>query len=135
MMALRLAARRPLVRQQLLSPASVVLRRSLATVKICGDEAAFASAKDNAAGSVVYFTASWCGPCRMISPVYEELAAGAADDKVFLKVDVDDQAEVSQDAGISAMPTFHFYKGGKLVDKIVGADVAKLESLTKTHLG
>ena len=105
-----------------------MLRRSLATVKICGDEAAFASAKDNAAGSVVYFTASWCGPCRMISPVYEELAAGAADDKVFLKVDVDANKPAAQKFAVQSMPTFVFAKKGKEIDRFSGADEAQLKA-------
>lgn len=70
----------------------------------------------------------------MISPVYEELASGAGDGTTFLKVDVDDQPEVAAAAGVTAMPTFKFFKDGQLLDTIVGADAAKLQSLTKEHL-
>ena len=103
-------------------------------VTVCGDESAFEKAVSSPSGSVVYFTASWCGPCRMISPVYEELASGAGDGTTFLKVDVDDQPEVAAAAGVTAMPTFKFFKDGQLLDTIVGADAAKLQSLTKEHL-
>ena len=94
---------------------------------VCGDESAFEKAVSSPSGSVVYFTASWCGPCRMISPVYEELAGGAGDGTTFLKVDVDDQPEVAAAAGVTAMPTFKFFKDGQLLDTIVGADAAKLQ--------
>jgi thioredoxin 1 len=129
--ALRAAARH---RHVVVTPA-MVFRRSLATkVLTCEAEDDFDKAKATAGGSVVYFTASWCGPCRMISPVFDELAASAADGSTFLKVDVDDQPDVAAAAGVTAMPTFQFFKGGKLVDKIVGADVQKLQTFTTQHL-
>ena len=70
----------------------------------------------------------------MISPYFEKLAAGAKDSNTFLKVDVDDEAEIAQAAGISAMPTFQFYKSGQMLDKIVGADIDKLTAGVKSHL-
>ena len=117
------------------SPAARLPRRALATkVMVCGDESAYDSAVANDSGAVVYFTATWCGPCRMISPIFEELASSAEASKTFLKVDVDDQPEIAAAAQVTAMPTFHFYKAGKLLDKMVGADVNKLQDLTKAHL-
>ena len=101
---------------------------------VCGDESAYESAVANDSGSVVYFTATWCGPCRKISPVFEELASSAEASKTFLKVDVDDQPDIAAAAQVTAMPTFVFYKGGKKVDTMVGADVNKLQDLTKAHL-
>eukprot|EP01018_Ginkgo_biloba_P004316 Gb_24299 [translate_table: standard] len=75
---------------------------------------------------VVDFTASWCGPCKMITPFYSELS-----DKypqlVFLKVDVDDMAELSATWDVRAMPTFIFIKDGKQIDKLVGANKPELE--------
>lgn len=60
---------------------------------------------------VVDFTATWCGPCRMIAPIFDQLAVDNPN-VVFVKVDVDKLESVAGKCGISAMPTFQFYKGG-----------------------
>jgi len=63
---------------------------------------------------VADFTASWCGPCQTIAPSYEALAKKAdAKGAVFVKVDVDANADTAAKYGINAMPTFVFFKGGK----------------------
>ncbi len=117
------------------APAVQPYRRGLAgKVAICSDEADFDKAVKSEHGSVVYFTASWCGPCRMISPVFQELAEGASDKVTFLKCDVDEQPEVAADAQVAAMPTFQFYKSGTLLHKLVGADVEGLKAAVKEHL-
>ena len=85
-------------------------------------------------GAVVYFAASWCGPCKMISPIFEAVAKENTSGATFLKIDVDDLPEVAGEAGVSAMPTFQFYRSGKLLDKIVGADPGKLKTYCETHL-
>ena len=114
------------------SRASASLRRSLATVVVCDDEDQFTAATKSSIGAVVYFTATWCGPCRMISPVFENLAAEKT--ATFLKVDVDDMPDVAAAAKVTAMPTFMFYKNGTLLDTIVGADTKGLTAGIEKHL-
>ncbi|KAF3333042.1 hypothetical protein FCM35_KLT02619 [Carex littledalei] len=75
---------------------------------------------------VIDFTATWCGPCRFISPIFVELSKKFSN-LVFLKVDVDDQADVAKQYSVEAMPTFLFLKNGDEVGKIVGADKKALE--------
>eukprot|EP00741_Cyanophora_paradoxa_P010786 tig00020539_g10428.t1 len=72
--------------------------------------------------AVIDFTATWCGPCQRIGPVFVRFSEEAQfADVVFLKVDVDECAELAQAQGVSCMPTFHFWKGGKKVDEFSGA--------------
>ncbi|KAJ3103792.1 hypothetical protein HK100_004144 [Physocladia obscura] len=78
--------------------------------------------------TAVDWFATWCGPCKVISPVFAELSGGYAN-LVFLKVDVDEVPEAAEAAGIRAMPTFQFYQQGKKVDELVGANAAKLTEL------
>ena len=79
-------------------------------------------------GSVVIdFFATWCGPCKRIAPMFEQLADEYTG-VVFLKVDVDESAELVDRFEISAMPTFVFLKDGKIVRKVEGADLRQLES-------
>ncbi len=67
------------------------------------------------------FWAEWCGPCRMVGPVVEELSKDFGDTAVVGKVDVDSNANVSAMFGIRNIPTILFFKDGKVVDKQVGA--------------
>eukprot|EP01132_Coremiostelium_polycephalum_P004327 gene4327-5417_t len=76
---------------------------------------------------VVDFTAVWCPPCQAIAPLFKQLAK-QYQDVVFLKVDVDKCRNTSSKYGISSMPTFHFYKEGKLVKNFSGADPKLLKS-------
>ena len=83
---------------------------------------------------MIDFWAVWCGPCRMISPIVDELAA-EYDGKVIIgKCNVDDQAEIAERMKIRNIPTILFFKGGEQTDKHVGAAtkpqlVEKLEAL------
>ncbi|XP_059310195.1 thioredoxin H2-like [Lycium ferocissimum] len=70
---------------------------------------------------VIDFTASWCGPCRHMEPIINDFAAKYTDVE-FIKIDVDELADVAQEYGVQAMPTFVLIKQGKIVDKLVGAD-------------
>jgi thioredoxin 1 len=70
---------------------------------------------------VVDFWAEWCGPCRMVGPIVEEISNEYEGKAVVGKMDVDSNPNVSMQFGIRNIPTILFFKGGKLVDKIVGA--------------
>lgn len=67
------------------------------------------------------FWAPWCGPCRMISPIVEELAGEFEGKWLIAKCNVDDCTEVPLKYGIRNIPTLLFFKGGELKDKMVGS--------------
>ncbi|KAG5618848.1 hypothetical protein H5410_018672 [Solanum commersonii] len=76
--------------------------------------------------AILYFTATWCGPCRFISPFYTSLPEKYP--KVaFLKADIDEARDVASRWNVSSVPAFFFIKNGKEVDKVVGADKNSLE--------
>ncbi|CAL5193877.1 unnamed protein product [Lathyrus oleraceus] len=81
---------------------------------------------------VVDFTASWCGPCRFMAPTFAELAKEKPH-IIFLKVDVDELKTLAEEWGIRAMPTFLFFKEGKEVDRLVGANKVELQKITTKH--
>ena len=84
---------------------------------------------------VVDFWAEWCGPCKMISPVVEELAAEYGDKVIVGKVNVDENEELPTEFGIRSIPTILFFKGGQLVDKHIGvATKSVLEDKIKSLL-
>lgn len=70
---------------------------------------------------VIDFWAEWCGPCRMVGPIIEELAAEYHDQAIIGKCDVDSNDEISSQFAVRNIPTIIFVKGGKVVDKQVGA--------------
>ncbi|HYM19522.1 MAG TPA: thioredoxin [Candidatus Kapabacteria bacterium] len=70
---------------------------------------------------LVDFTATWCGPCRMIAPIIEEMAAEYAGKALIGKVDVDENPQISMNYGIRSVPTLMIFKGGQPVDMIIGA--------------
>ena len=70
---------------------------------------------------VIDFWAEWCGPCRMLTPIIEELAGEYENDVIIGKCNVDDNKDVSMKYGIRNIPTVIFLKGGEVVDKQVGA--------------
>ncbi len=71
--------------------------------------------------TVIDFWAEWCGPCRAIGPVIEELATEYAGKVNIGKVNVDNNPQVSMNYGITSIPAILFVKGGQVVDKLVGA--------------
>lgn len=85
---------------------------------------------------VIDFWAEWCGPCRMVGPIVEELAGEYADKVTIGKVDVDNNDDITSKYGIRNIPTILFIKNGEVVDKQVGAAqkavlVEKIENMLK----
>mmetsp|Transcript_19468 Transcript_19468/g.22272 ORF Transcript_19468/g.22272 Transcript_19468/m.22272 type:complete len:157 (-) Transcript_19468:165-635(-) len=87
-----------------------------------------------AAGSLVVldFWADWCGPCKMIAPVFSQLSE-EFDDVIFVKVDVDSNPNAAAKYSVSAMPTFLFLKNGDVVDRLMGANPERLRELILEH--
>ncbi|KAL6257209.1 hypothetical protein P5V15_012136 [Pogonomyrmex californicus] len=81
---------------------------------------------------VIDFFAVWCGPCKMIGPMIEELAKDMQD-IVFLKVDVDECEDVAAEYEISSMPTFVFIKESKVLETFSGANIEKLKNTIQQH--
>lgn len=83
---------------------------------------------------LIDFWAEWCGPCRVITPIIEELATEYEGKAVITKCNVEDNDDITMKYGVRNIPTIIFLKGGEIVDKQVGACtkealIAKLESL------
>jgi len=74
---------------------------------------------------VLDFTATWCGPCRMIAPKLEELSNNLSFVK-FYKIDVDTLPEITKLHGVSSMPTFQFFLNGKMLSTFSGCNYQKL---------
>ncbi len=70
---------------------------------------------------LVDFWAPWCGPCKMIAPVLDQIAAEFAGKVKVVKVNVDNERALAGKFGIQGIPTLLLFKGGQLVDKLVGA--------------
>ena len=84
--------------------------------------------------SVVDFWAEWCGPCRMVGPIVEEVGVEHEGKAIVAKVDVDSNPGITAKYGIRNIPTILFFKNGEIADKQVGAVpkstiVTKLEAL------
>jgi thioredoxin 1 len=82
---------------------------------------------------VADFYATWCGPCRQLSPMLDKLAGGYTDKVKFVKINVDESPGLAQNFSVQAIPTLIFFKDGKVADRVTGlpaeADLkAKLEA-------
>lgn len=85
-------------------------------------DANFADEIENSTGlALIDFWAEWCGPCRIVSPIIEELANDYADTLKVGKLDVDANPYTSQRFNIRSIPSILFFKDGELVDTVIGA--------------
>ncbi|HJU83144.1 MAG TPA: thioredoxin [Holophagaceae bacterium] len=85
--------------------------------------------------TLVDFWAPWCGPCRMVAPILDELSRDFAGKAKIAKINVDDQPNTASDFGIQSIPTLLLFKDGKLVNRMVGAQPkANIASFLQTAL-
>ncbi|MBR2226089.1 MAG: thioredoxin [Bacteroidales bacterium] len=88
---------------------------------IIATNTSFDSLLENEKLVIVDFWATWCGPCRMLSPLLDEVEEEMSDKITVVKVNVDDADEIAMRYRIMSIPTLLFFKNGQVVDKTVGA--------------
>ncbi len=100
------------------------------------EDSNFKDSVENAQGlSVVDFWAEWCGPCKMVAPLLEEMASEYAGKVSFFKLDVDSSRDTAQRFNIRSIPTLLFFKGGEVVDTVIGVRSKKdLTEIVDKHL-
>ena len=99
------------------------------------NQASFDAAAAGDKPVLVDFFATWCGPCRMIAPAIEQLAAEFEGRAVVGKVDVDEEPGLAQRFGVMSIPTLIVLKGGKVVEQAVGArGKADVAAMIERHL-
>jgi len=95
----------------------------------------FKEAISGAKPVLIDFWADWCGPCHMMAPVIEGLAEKYSDRMVFAKLNIDENPRVADMYMVHSIPTFIVFKGGKEVDRVIGAIGREaMEGFVKRHL-
>ena len=93
----------------------------MGATKVVTDETFDTEVLQSSKPVVVDYWAEWCGPCRMVSPVLEEIASEHADKIDVVKLNIDDNPKIAQRYSIMAIPTMSVFKNGEPVKQIVGA--------------
>ena len=102
---------------------------------IVGDEAFEKEVLQSDLPVLVDFWAPWCGPCRMVTPVVEEFGSENEDKLKIVKIDVDQNASLATKYQVQAVPTLMLFKGGEVVESLLGAGPkAEMESKLGVHL-
>lgn len=83
-------------------------------------DATFVETITNDKLTVVDFWAPWCGPCRMLGPIFEEVASALEDRATFAKINIDDHSEAASQYGVRSIPTLMIFRGGELVGTKTG---------------
>lgn len=107
-------------------------RRGFFGMMVLGDQSAFQTAINGSDKKrvVAWLTASWCGPCKSITPFIEKIANGDA--KVdFIKIDIDEHPSIAESLQVESVPTFVMFKNKEVVGRIVGASTAKVEEMVR----
>ncbi|HEX6921188.1 MAG TPA: thioredoxin [Actinomycetes bacterium] len=92
-----------------------------ASTKTVTDETFTADVLQNDKPVIVDFWAEWCGPCRQVAPILEEIAGEHSDKISVVKLNVDENPQTAAHYGITSIPTMNVYQGGQVVKTIVGA--------------